>query len=170
VAGWTTSSNLPTTTGSYQTTYGGAGGDAFVAKFNASGSALIYSTYLGGSGYDVASSKALDATGNAYVAGYNYAAGFPTTQGAYQTATKGPYDGFITKLNATGSALVYSTYLGGTADDYVLGIGVDQLGNAYVTGHTISSDFPMQNAQQPTFGGYYDAFVTKLNPAGSALV
>lgn len=94
--------------------YGGGGGDAFVAEFNASGSALIYSTYIGGSGYDVASSIALDATGNAYVAGYNYAAGFPTTQGAYQTATRGLYDGFITKLNASGSALVYSTYLGGT--------------------------------------------------------
>ena len=102
--------------------------------------------------------------------GTNYAAGFPTTPGAYQTASKGPYDAFITKLNASGSALVYSTYLGGTGDDYVTGVAVDSLANAYVTGLTISSDFPMQNAPQPTFGGYYDAFVTKLNPAGSALV
>ena len=119
VAGRTKSSNLPTTAGAYQTTYGGGEGDAFVAKFSASGSALIYSTYLGGSGYDVATSIALDPTGNAYVAGYNYAAGFPTTPGAYQTASKGPYDAFITKLNSSGSALIYSTYLGGTGDDYV---------------------------------------------------
>ena len=139
-----------------------------MAEFNASGSALIYSTYIGGSGYDVASSIALDATGNAYVAGYNYAAGFPTTQGAYQTATRGLYDGFITKLNASGSALVYSTYLGGTGMT-MSWVSVSILWAAYVTGHTISSDFPMQNAQQPTFGGYYDAFVTKLNPACSAL-
>lgn len=170
VVGKTTSINLPTTAGAYQTTYNGGGGDAFVAKFNASGSALVYSTYLGGSGYDVATSIAVDATGNAYVAGYNYLTGFPTTQGAYQTASKGPYDAFVTKLNASGSALVYSTYLGGTGDDYVLGIAVDSLTNAYVTGLTISNDFPMQNAAQPAFGGYYDAFVTKLNPAGSTLV
>lgn len=170
VVGRTNSSNLPTTAGTYQANYGGGGGDAFVAKFNANGSALIYSTYLGGNGFDVATSIALDPTGNAYVAGYNYAADFPTTQGAYQTASKGPYDAFIAKLNASGSALVYSTYLGGTGDDYVSGIAVDSLANAYVTGLTISSDFPMQNAPQPTFGGYYDAFVTKLNAAGSALV
>jgi hypothetical protein len=170
VAGRTKSSNFPTTAGAYQTTYGGGGGDAFVAKFNASGSALIYSTYLGGSGYDVATSIALDPTGNAYVAGYNYLAGFPTTLGAYQTASKGPYDAFISKLNASGSALVYATYLGGTGDDYALGIAVDSLANAYVTGHTNSSDFPMQNASQPSFGGYYDVFVAKLNPGGSALV
>jgi hypothetical protein len=170
VVGRTKSSNLPTTAGAFQTTYGGGAGDAFVAKFNASGSALIYSTYLGGNGYDVATSIALDPTGNAYVGGYNYLAGFPTTPGAYQTASKGPYDAFITKLNASGSALVYSTYVGGTGDDYVAGVAVDSLGNVYVTGLTTSSDFPMQNAAQPTFGGYYDAFVTKLNPAGSALV
>jgi hypothetical protein len=170
VAGRTKSSNFPTTASAYQTTYAGGDGDAFVAKFNASGSALTYSTYLGGSGYDVATSIALDSTGNAYVGGYNYLAGFPTTQGAYQTTSKGPYDAFITKLNASGSALVYSTYLGGTGDDYVAGIAVDSLGNAYVTGVTISSDFPMQSAPQPTAGGSYDAFVTKFNPVGSALV
>ena len=89
-----------------------------MAKFNSSGSALIYSTYLGGSGYDVATGIAIDPLGNAYVSGYNYAAGFPTTPGAYQTSSKGPYDAFITKLNPSGSALVFSTYLGGTGDDY----------------------------------------------------
>lgn len=170
VAVRTKSSNLQTTAGAYQTTYGGGGGDAFVAKFSASGSALVYSTYLGGNGYDLATSIALDPTGSAYVAGYNYLAGFPTTLGAYQPASKGPYDAFIAKLNPSGSALVYSTYLGGTGDDYINGIAVDSAGNAAVTGHTISSDFPMRNAPQPMFGGHYDAFIAKLNASGSALV
>jgi Beta-propeller repeat len=142
----------------------------FVAKFNSSGSALIYSTYLGGTGYDLATGIAIDQLGNAYVSGYNYTAGFPTTPGAYQPSSKGPYDAFITKLNPGGSALVFSTYLGGTADDYAAGIAIDSLSNVYVTGLTLSSNFPMQNALQPTSGGSYDAFVTKLNSAGSALI
>src|SRR5262249_37774582 len=90
--------------------------------------------------------------------------------GAYQTASKGPYDAFITKLNPSGSALVYSTYLGGTGDDYIAGIGVDSFGNAYVTGLTISSDFPVQNAKQAMSGGFYDDFVPKFMPGGAALV
>ena len=169
VTGHTTSSNFPTTQGAYETSYSGYT-DAFVAKFNSTGSALIYSTYLGGSGYDVATGIAIDPSGNAYISGFNYTAGFPTTPGAYQTSSKGPYDAFITKLNPTGSALVFSTYIGGTGDDYALGIAIDSLLNVYVVGQTNSSDFPTQNAIQPTFGGYYDAFVAKLNPAGSALI
>jgi hypothetical protein len=169
VTGHTSSSNFPTTQGAYETVYSGYT-DAFVAKFNSSGSALIYSTYLGGSGYDVATAIAIDPSGNAYVSGYNCATGFPTTPGAYQTSSKGPYDAFITKLNATGSALVFSTYIGGTGDDYATGIAIDSLFNVYVVGQTISSNFPTRNAIQPVFGGYYDAFVAKLNPAGSALI
>ena len=169
LAGRTNSSNFPTTPGAYQTTYGGGGGDAFVAKLSSSGSALIYSTYLGRSGYDVGTAIAIDASGRAYVTGHNYLGDFPTAA-AYQTATNGAYDAFISKLNPSGSALVYSTYLGGNGDDNGLGIAVDPLGNAYVTGSTNASDFPMQNPRQGTFGGYYDAFVTKINPGGSALV
>lgn len=169
VAGHTRSNDFPTTTGAYQTTYE-TGGDAFVAKFNASGSTLVYSTYLGGSGYDVATGIAIDPSGNAYVSGFNYLGEFPTTPGTSQDATAGSYDAFISKLNPTGSALAYSTYLGGSGDDSALGIAIDSTGNALVTGSTNSSNFPMQSAQQGTFGGYYDAFATKLNAAGSALV
>ena len=170
VTGYTTSSDFPTTPGAYQTAYRGGEGDAFVAKFNSSGSALVYSTYLGGSGYDVATAIAVDPSGNAYVTGYNYLSDFPTTAGAYQTANKGSLDVVIAKLNPSGSGLVYSTYLGGSGDDYGLGIAIDASGNAYVTGHSGWSDFPLKNPVQATFGGYYDAFVAKINPAGSALV
>ena len=169
VSGHTNSSNFPTTSAAYQTTYGG-GGDAFVAKFNSSGSALIYSTYLGGDGFDTGTAIAIDGSGNAYITGDFYVSSFPTTPGAYQTVNKGAYDVFIAKLNASGSALVYSTYLGGIGDDAALGIAVDALGNAYVTGSTGSNNFPMQNPQWGTFGGYYDAFVTKINSTGSALI
>jgi hypothetical protein len=169
ITGKTTSSNFPTTQGAYETAYSGDT-DAFVAKFNATGSALIYSTYLGGTGSDVATGIAIDPSGTAYISGFNYAHGFPTTPGAYQQSSNGPYDAFITKLNPTGSALVFSTYIGGTGDDYATGIAIDSLSNVYVVGQTISKDFPMQNALQPIFGGYYDAFVAKLNPAGSALI
>jgi Beta-propeller repeat len=169
ITGKTTSSNFPATPGAYGTAYSGYT-DAFVAKFNSTGSALIYSTYLGGSGYDVATGIAIDPSGNAYISGFNYAHGFPTTPGAYQPSSNGPYDAFVTKLNPTGSALVFSTYIGGTGDDYGTGIGIDSNLNVYVVGQTNSGDFPMQNATQPIFGGYYDAFVAKLNPAGSSLI
>jgi len=170
VAGRTKSNNLATTAGAFQTNYADGNGDAFVMKLNASGSALIYSTYLGGDGYDGAFAIAIDASGNAYVTGNFYISNFPTTTGAYQTMNKGAFDAFVTKLNATGSALVYSTYLGGNGDDGGLGIAVDSAGNAYVTGQTGSTaNFPMLNAPQATFGGYYDAFVTKLNSNGSGL-
>src|SRR5262249_50708964 len=142
----------------------------FVTKLDASG-ALVYSTYLGADGYDVGRSVAIDPSGNAYVTGYFYASAFPTTSGAYQTVNRGAYDAFVSKLNPSGSALVYSTYLGGNGDDRALGIAVDPSGNAYVTGETGSSNFPTTTgAYQAVFGGHYDAFVTKLNPSGSSLV
>src|SRR5262245_36078224 len=172
VTGWTGSSDFPVTPGAYQTSWAGGGADAFVAKFDASG-ALVYSTYLGADGYDVGRSVAVDPPGNAYVTGYFYTSAFPTTPGAYQTVNRGAYDAFVSKLNPSGSALLYSTYLGGNGDDNALAIAVDSQGNAYVTGSTGSTGpntFPMLNAGQGTFGGYYDAFITKLNATGSALI
>ena len=183
VIGSTRSSNFPTTSGAFQTTCGGQcefdEADAFASKLNAVGSALMYSTYLGGSGADSGRSIAVDASGNAYVTGITHSSDFPTTPGAFQTASAGNGDTFVSKLNAAGSALMYSTYLGeevgGNPDDSGEGdgIAVDASGNAYVTGMTSFSDFPTTPGAfqtiSPPYGGAF-AFVSKLNAAGSALV
>jgi Beta-propeller repeat len=172
VTGKTFSANFPTTAGAFKTGLGGTASDAFVSKLNGTGSALIYSTYLGGSSYDEGSGIAVDASGNAYVTGWTASGNFPTTAGAFQTTFGEGYDdAFVSKLNGTGSALIYSTYLGGSSYDEGHGIAVDASGKAYVTGLTYSSDFPTTaGAFQSALGGFDDAFVSKLNPAGSALL
>jgi hypothetical protein len=154
---------------------GNRGGDAFVAKLNAAGSALVYATYLGGSGYETGFGIAVDGGGNAYVTGATDSTDFPTQSALQPAYAGGAPDGFVAKLNAAGSALLYSTYLGGghvitSPYGYGRGIAVDSAGNAYVTGNTESPDFPTQSALQPLFGGTEDAFVTELNAAGNALV
>jgi sugar lactone lactonase YvrE len=174
VAGATASADFPVTVGARQTTYGGGMYDAFVAKLNSTGSALAYSTYLGGSGDDVGSGVAVDSSGNAYVVGTTGSStNFPLMNPLQATYGGGDFDAFVAKLNATGSELVYSTYLGGDYEDDGIGIAVDASGNAYVTGATESTTFPTKNAFQATnytptsFG---TGFVAKLNSAGSALV
>jgi hypothetical protein len=170
VTGFTYGYNFPIT-GAFQPSHGGGTYDAFVTKVNAAGSALVYSTYLGGSSDEIGYGIAVDATGNAYVTGYTYGGSFPITPGAFQTSLGGYYDAFVTKLNAAGNALVYSTYLGGGNVDYGYGIAVDAAGSAYVTGSTVSNNFPTTpGAFRTSYVGSYDAFVTKLNAAGSALV
>src|SRR3989475_3979252 len=169
-----TNSNLdfPTTARAVQRSSAGGISDAFVTKLNAAGAALVYSTYLGGTGDENGFGIAVDATGNAYVTGITFSPDFPTTARAFQPSSPGG-DAFVTKLNPSGAALVYSTYLGGTGSDLGFGIAVDSFGNAYVTGQTFSSDFPTtEGAFQTTFGGGggFDAFLTKVNPAGAALV
>ncbi len=152
----------------FQATSGG-GTDAYVAKLNATGSALVYSTYLGGGGFERITDIVVDASGNAYLTGVTGSPDFPTV-GSIQ-AYGGSGDGFVTKLNAAGSALVYSTYLGGSGRDRGLGIVVGTSGNAYVSGRTRSTDFPTVSAFQTAHGGgILDAFATKLNAAGSAMV
>jgi beta-propeller repeat-containing protein len=143
--------------------------DAFVTKFNAAGSALVYSTYLGGSAEDGANGIAVDSSGNAYITGTTASTDFPTMN-PIQAANAGGGDTFVAKLNAAGSALVYSTYLGGSGGDGGNGIAVDSPGNTYVTGVTYSTNFPTMNPIQAANAGFADAFVTKLNAAGSALV
>jgi hypothetical protein len=175
---FTESVNFPTTPGAFQTVCGGGPDtytcwDAFVSKLNPAGSALVYSTYLGGSLQDQGSGIAVDSSGNAYVTGLTTSINFPTMN-PLQPVNGGGANGngtaFITELNPTGSALVYSTYLGGSGGDAGSSIAVDGSGNAYVTGLTASTNFPTMNPLQPANGGTYDAFVSKLNPAGSALV
>ncbi len=140
--------------------------DAFVTKFNSSGSSLLYSTYLGGLGIDQARAIAVDNAGSAYIAGSTAAADFPTAA-ALQGTLGGGVDAFVTKFNTTGSAPVYSTYLGGLSDDSALGVAADTAGSAYVAGLTSSTNFPTWFPYQSTNGGGDDAFVAKLNAAGS---
>jgi hypothetical protein len=151
-----------------------SGTHAFVAKINAAGTALTYSTYLGGfnGAGDYALGVAVDFTGAAYVTGHTTATDFPTV-GAIQGALGGGSypDAFVTKVNPTGSAWVYSTYLGGSLTDEGYAIAVDAANNAFVTGETQSTaDFPIASAFRLYGGGRSDAFVTKLNAAGSAFV
>lgn len=156
--------------------------DAFVAKLSSSGSALVYSTYLGGSGQDLAAGVALDAAGEATIVGSTSSRDFPITAGALQTSfAGGTLDAFVTRLDRSGSKAVYSTYLGGGDEDRGQGIAVDAAGNALVTGSTASRDFPTSQALQPAIGGgtcgplaspvpCTDAFVTQLNTSGTAAV
>ena len=171
VTGETLSINFPRTPRVLQTSFAGGFYDAFVTKLNSTGSALVYSTYLGGSSSDRGFGIAVDAGGNAYVTGISGSDNFPTTPGAFQRVNSGAGDAFVTKLNPRGSALIYSTFLGGSNSDSGFGIAVDTAGYAYVTGPTDSANFPTTaGAFQTTISGSQNAFVAKLNPAGSALV
>ncbi len=143
--------------------------DVFIVKVNASGSALIYSTYLGGSGSDFSQGMAVDSEGAAYVTGHTDSIDFPTKD-AIQGGYGGEGDAFISKINASGTALVYSTYLGGSGSDGGSSITVDPEGAVYVAGSTSSFDFPTQNPIQETKAGQDDAFITKVNASGSALI
>lgn len=151
---------------------------AFVAKLNSTGTALVYCTYLSGSGFDEGTGIAVDSAGNTYVGGWTNSTNFPITSGAFQTTIVGGtsgYGGFVTKINSSGTALIYSTYLGGTANSTLKGIAVDPSGNAYVTGYTSALDFPTtQGAFQTvnkSIGVNIDTcFISKLNPSGTGLV
>jgi len=161
--GDTSSSNFPTTAGAFQTKLGG-GVDAFVTKLNATGSALVYSTYLGGAHYDAGQGIAIDPSDNAYIAGYTNSSNFPTSSDAFQTKLGGGLDAFVSKLSTSGSALLYSTYVGGGGFDVGRGIAVDATANAYVAGGTNSSHFPTTpGAFQTTLRGTGDAFVSKFS-------
>jgi hypothetical protein len=173
IAGSTGSTDFPVTPGAFQTTENGATSNAFVTKLNPTGTALVYSTYLGGNAQDTAYGIAVDSSGNAYVAGSTSSTDFPATPGAFQTSSRGTSNAFVTKLNPTGTALIYSTFLGGNTQDAAYGIAVDNSGNAYIAGYTDSTNFPITPGAFQTSsrgGGSNAAFVTKLNPTGTALI
>jgi len=172
VTGITNSSNFPTLN-PYQTYQGPVpyGDDVFVTELSCAGNSLIYSTYLGGAGYDEGYGIAVDGSGNAYLTGWTSSTNFPT-QNPYQLTIHGSRDVFVTKLSTTGNSLIYSTYLGGSSYDEGYGIAVDGSGNAYVAGSTYSFDFPTVNPYQSVHqdGGYTDAFCSKLSSSGNSLI
>ncbi|MGB7554274.1 MAG: SBBP repeat-containing protein [Candidatus Korobacteraceae bacterium] len=186
VAGYTQSVDFPKVnqiSGACQAGCGSGNDDAFVTKISASGKLLLYSSYLGGSGGDSVSSIAVDRAGNAYLTGGGNSSDFPRVNqipGACvgSCGTGSNNDAFVTKINAAGNALVYSSLIGGSGDeddDGFAGIAVDSAGNAYLTGNTFSTDFPRVNqipgACNGSCGsGSIDVFVTKVNAAGNALV
>lgn len=191
VAGFTDSRDYPATVDAFQPTFRAAsslpGTEVVVTKLNPAGTSLIYSTFLGGTGADAPYALTVDAQGNAYVAGSTTSPNFPVTQGAYRTTYGGASpdletqyaygDGFVSKISPDGSALVYSTYIGGREDDAVLGLAVDAQGSAYAAGVTRSANFPVsEDALQSSLRGSGgearypggDAFVVKLMPDGKS--
>lgn len=169
VTGSTTNNTFPTA--SPLLTFGGGTSDAFVAKIGVSDARLVYSTFLGGTGADVAQGIAVDPVGNVHVTGYTASTTtFPLALALQPMHAGGTNDGFVTEIDAAGAALNYSTFLGGRSDDFPTSIAVDPAGNTYVTGYTASNNFPLASALQPTYRGSDDAFVTKLEVGGAALV
>ncbi len=177
VAGYSDSSDHPVSSGAYQSTNHttiSLGSNVFVTEFSADGSSLVYSTYIGGSRSDNAKTLALDAQGNAYVAGAATSSDYPVTSGAYQTAKlstrTGSLTGFISKLSANGDSLLYSTFLGGSSGDSVNAIALDNLNNVYATGVANSSDFPVSSAAYQSQFSSGSGFIAKLNPSATDLV
>ena len=182
VAGLTNSSNFPLSVSPAPLPFESAnmgGGDGFLTKLNATGSDLLYSTYFGGTAADYPFAIAVDGAGAAYVTGYTYSGNFPVSASAYQSTTATVFNtGFVAKFDPaqSGSASrIYATYLGGSDPSAGFGIAVDAGGHAYVTGYTAASDFPVKpnpgafQTAGPSSGYYPDAFVTKLNTAGTDL-
>ncbi len=177
IAGLTNSSNFPTTGGAASVTYGGDG-DCFLSEMNNTGTTLIFSSYLGGSGSDACTALSLSSAGTLFVTGYTSSTNFPTKVPAgigttipYQQANAGGTDAFVAEFTATGNSLVYSTYLGGSGLDQGMGIASDTAGNAYVTGFTQSSNFPvLAGAYQASLEGSQNVFIAKMNPDGTALL
>jgi len=168
VTGYTYSSDFPAVVGP-DTTFNGSR-DAFVAKVNSSGTALVYAGFLGGSGYDRGLGIAVDASGNAYVTGHTTSGDFPAVVGPDTSFNGGWEDAFVAKVNPSGTALIYAGFLGGSGYEEGCGIAVDSSGNAYVTGYTGSSDFPAVVGPDLSHNGEWDAFVAKVNSSGTALV
>ncbi|MBV7339121.1 SBBP repeat-containing protein [Chloroflexi bacterium TSY] len=166
VTGFTNSSNFPTKNAAQSNLSGS--GDAFVTKLNKAGDGLEYSTYLGGSNEDQGADIALDNSGKAHITGKTESSNFPT-KNAIQNSLGGDFDAFVTRLNSSGNAWDFSTYLGGNRDDEGKGIAVNGAGNAYITGQTASNNFPTKNALQGSKANNDDAFVVKLNSNGKSL-
>ena len=168
VAGLTTSPNFPTTPGAKQPNYGGGSADAYVTVLNTTGNALVYSTFLGGDGWEGGHSIAVDAAGNAYVAGAVLPGNLPIPPTTSNDAPKGAYDGFVAILSPTGSNLSFFSYLGGSGWDGAAGVAVDAQSNFYVVGSGASDDLKVtQNAFQKSLKGGTDIFIWKFKAGGT---
>ena len=148
--------------------------DGFIAKLDPTGATILYATYIPGGVSDYPDDITVDSAGNAYITGNTSSSDYPTTAGAFQTVQGDTRIAFVTKLNAAGSDLVYSTFLGNDQfnfddEDYGASIRVNSTGSAYVVGYTSSDAFPLASPIQATLHGTSDAFITRFNPAGSAL-
>ncbi len=172
VAGYTSSSDFPTTPGVFSPVYNGGSLDSFIVKLNPSGNALTYATFLGSSDTDGVRDIVTDEAGNVFVTGVTFSSDFPTTPGAYDRILGGIYDTFAVKFNSSATTLTYGTFLGGSNDDFARSIAIDGAGNAYVSGETNSVNFPTTPGafDRTTTGTEWDTFVVKLNSAGTALV
>jgi len=163
LAGWTDSTNFPTAV----PVRGPAGSvDAFIMKFNSTGTSLAYATYIGGNADDRAYGIDIDPSGNAYLVGYTNSLNFPIVSAA-QKVIGGGRDAFCLKLNAAGSVIAYSTYFGGSGNDVANGVGVDSFGQPYVVGETDSTNFPTRFPYQAAKSGLRDAFSFKLSASGT---
>ena len=171
LAGRTNSTDFPTTEGVVSTNHSGGNYDAYVLKVSADGSSLEYSSYLGGDGNDKAFCIAIDTGGQAHVGGSTHSKDFPTTSGALKTTTGNEVDGFLVKLNASGTSFGYSTYIGGRYSDIVTGIDIDNKGRAVIAGTTNSDNFPVTSgAYDTSINGVTDLFVSTLDASGSSMV
>lgn len=170
MTGYTKSLAFPITPGVYQNVYHG-GIDCFVTKMDPNGSALVFSTYVGGSDWELPYAIGVTANKEPIIAGFMNSNNYPVTPGALQLSSGGGLsEGFVTKLSAGGNAVIYSSYFGGEDRDYIYDMVLGPLGEAYVTGYTLSGDFPLTaGAYNNVIGGYGDIFVAKLNTSGSAL-
>ncbi len=170
ITGATTSTNLPVRPATPLQATNRGGNDAFVAKIDTNGTNIIYSTYLGGTFGDLGRDIAVDLAGSAFITGSTFSDNFPATTGVFQATNRGQGDVFVTRLNPAGTALSYSSFLGGAGTDDGAGIAIDDSGNAYVVGTTASGDFNTRTPLQATNRGGQDVFIAKVNPAGAALV
>ncbi|MFN6943455.1 MAG: SBBP repeat-containing protein, partial [Cytophagaceae bacterium] len=168
VCGETSSTNFPVTGGSFRQLYGGGAYDGFVFKLNPAGNAMVYGTYIGGNNDDRCKALAVDQNNQVYITGYTNSANFTATINAYDNTHNGSMDAFVLKLNTEGSALIYSTFLGGAHAEEGSAIDVNQAGEAFVTGYTFSGNFP--KTVQSTYKGLKDIFVTRFNAAGSRIL
>jgi len=171
MSGYTASTNFPTTFGAFDTTYNGGPSDGVVVKLDSSGSMLVYSTFLGGNNRDYPKRNSINVSGEIFLCGLTYSNNFPTTPGVIDSTFNGGPDGFVCKINTTGSSLLYSTFIGGSGWDHFRFVTSDATGNAYVTGESDSSNFPTTiGAYDQTYNGGDDVVFIKLNPNGSALL